>query len=101
MNIKLDVGLHRRGVNSDSDLLAMLHFMEKSELLISSGFMGYEPHIGLVPGGIESNRDKVMDRYRHYVALAEQTLGRSTQVLCFYNLGVLHCWKMARLKNSG
>jgi len=87
INVELDVGLHRGGVNSDSDLLDMLHFMEKSELLTFSGFMGYEPHIGSVPGGIESNRDKVMDRYRHYVALAEQTLGRSIQDLCLNSAG--------------
>jgi D-serine deaminase-like pyridoxal phosphate-dependent protein len=81
------VGLHRGGVNSDSDLLDMLHLIEKSELLTFSGFMGYEPHIGSVPGGIISNRDKVMDVYRHYVGLTERTLGRSIQNLCLNSAG--------------
>ncbi|MEH6345639.1 MAG: DSD1 family PLP-dependent enzyme [Bermanella sp.] len=87
INIELDVGLHRGGVNSDSDLLDMLHLMEKSELLTFSGFMGYEPHIGSVPGGIESNRDKVMNQYRHYISLTEKTLGRSIQDLCLNSAG--------------
>ncbi len=87
INIELDVGLHRGGVNSDSDLLDMLHLIEQSERLTFSGFMGYEPHIGSVPGGLLSNRDKVMAVYQHYVALTERTLGRSIQHLCLNSAG--------------
>ncbi len=87
INIELDIGFHRGGVNSDSDLLDMLHLLEKSELLTFSGFMGYEPHIGVVPGDLFSNRDKAMDSYRRYIELTERTLGRSIQNLCLNSAG--------------
>ncbi len=87
INIELDVGLHRGGVNKDSDLLEMLSMIEQSEYLELSGFMGYEPHIGKVPGGLIKNRDKAMDVYRHYITLTEKTLGHSIQHLCLNSAG--------------
>ena len=48
--IEIDVGLHRGGVNSDEDLVAMLNGIEASAQLQFRGFMGYEPHVVKVPG---------------------------------------------------
>ncbi len=87
INIELDVGLHRGGIHNDDDLIEMLNIIEGSELLTFSGFMGYEPHIGMVPGGVEKNRDKAMTVYSHYVELAELTLKRSIQDLCLNSAG--------------
>ncbi len=87
INIELDVGLHRGGISDNKDLVEMLTIIEASEHLTFSGFMGYEPHIGQVPGGLEKNRDKAMATYSGYVALAEKTLGRSIQDLCLNSAG--------------
>ena len=49
--IELDVGLHRGGVRSDEQLVAMLEQIQKSPHLQFCGLMGYEPHIVKVPVG--------------------------------------------------
>lgn len=81
INIELDVGLHRGGITTDGDLLAMLDMIEGSANLSFSGFMGYEPHIGKVPGDALSHRDQAMAQYQHYVQLTEKHLKRSIQNL--------------------
>jgi len=110
INIELDIGLHRGGVNNDSELIAMLDIIEQNEYLTFSGFMGYEPHIGKVPGDPISHRDQAMDTYRNYVALAEKHLGRSVQDLTlnaagsptyqYYNEGEASAWPMNELSSG-
>jgi D-serine deaminase-like pyridoxal phosphate-dependent protein len=74
--IELDVGLHRGGVRSDQQLLAMLDVIESSPRLRFCGFMGYEPHIVKVPfGDAATHRDRAMEVYRHYIELARRRLG--------------------------
>lgn len=73
--IELDVGLHRGGVETDEQLLAILDQIDASPSLHFAGFMGYEPHIVKVPGDALSHRDKAMARYRHFVELARAHLG--------------------------
>jgi len=107
INIELDVGLHRGGVSSDKELLAMLELIETSPYLNLSGFMGYEPHIGKVPGNAIKHRDEAMGIYKHYLDLAEQHLKRSVQDLTlnaagsptyqFYNDGHASSWPMNEL----
>lgn len=87
INIELDVGLHRGGVQSDADFLAMLEMIEGNEFLKLSGLMGYEPHIGKVPGDALDHRDQAMETYQHFVDLAEKTLKRSIQDLCLNAAG--------------
>ncbi|MEH6588048.1 MAG: DSD1 family PLP-dependent enzyme [Halioglobus sp.] len=72
--IELDVGLHRGGVSSDSQLLEMLALMQGTEYLSFRGLMGYEPHIVKVPGNPESHRQAAMETYSHYLRLARETL---------------------------
>lgn len=107
INIELDVGLHRGGVSSDNELIAMLELIENSPYLILSGFMGYEPHIGKVPGDPIKHRDEAMAIYQHYLDLAELYLKRSVQGLTlnaagsptyqFYNQGNPADWPMNEL----
>lgn len=107
INIELDVGLHRGGVNTDNELIAMLELIEKSEFLTLSGFMGYEPHIGKVPGDPISHRDDAMASYQHYIDLTELYLKRSVQDLTLnaagsptyqlYNDGNASSWPMNEL----
>ena len=74
--IELDVGLHRGGVRSDEQLLAMLEMIEASPNLHFCGFMGYEPHVVKVPiGEAITYRDRAMDLYRHYIHVARGYLG--------------------------
>jgi D-serine deaminase-like pyridoxal phosphate-dependent protein len=107
INIELDVGLHRGGVNNDNELIAMLERIEQSEYLTLSGFMGYEPHIGKVPGDLLEQRDNAMADYQHYIELAEGYLKRSVQDLTLnaagsptyqlYNQGSTSSWPMNEL----
>jgi D-serine deaminase-like pyridoxal phosphate-dependent protein len=110
INIELDVGLHRGGVSNDNELIAMLDTIERNSLLTFSGFMGYEPHIGKVPGDPIAQRDKAMAVYQHYVELTEQHLGRSIQSLTlngagsptyqYYNQGDAADWPMNELSSG-
>ncbi len=74
--IELDVGLHRGGVRSDEQLVAMLDLMTRSQHLNFCGFMGYEPHIVKMPvGSPQGYRDKAVAVYRHYIDVAKAHLG--------------------------
>ncbi len=74
--IELDVGLHRGGVRTDEQLVAMLDQIQKSQHLRFSGLMGYEPHIVKVPlGDPITYRDRAMALYQHYVDVARNYLG--------------------------
>lgn len=76
--IELDVGLHRGGVSSDDQLVRMLEILRDSRHLSFKGFMGYEPHIVKMPVGDPLDyRDRAVERYRHYVAIARGFLGEA------------------------
>ncbi|MCW8194847.1 DSD1 family PLP-dependent enzyme [Proteobacteria bacterium 005FR1] len=77
VNIELDIGLHRGGVQSTDVLAQMLQIIEGSERLQFAGFMGYEPHIPSLPGDTLAHRDSAMAEYEKYIETAEQVLGRS------------------------
>ncbi|MGH1370800.1 MAG: DSD1 family PLP-dependent enzyme [Cellvibrionaceae bacterium] len=81
INIELDVGLHRGGVNSDESLQRMLQIIESDPLLSLSGFMGYEPHVAKLPGDKLAARDKAMAIYRQRLVSAEKILGRDLSQL--------------------
>ena len=76
INIELDVGLHRGGVQQDSELADMLAVIEADPALTFSGLMGYEPHVAKVPGNKLGHRDKAMIIYTEKLAVAQQVLGR-------------------------
>lgn len=87
INIELDVGLHRGGVQTQGEFELMLDTIESSEFLRFSGLMGYEPHIGKVPGDAISHRDDAMNIYQSFVDLAEKKLGRSIKDLTLNGAG--------------
>lgn len=87
INIELNIGLHRGGVEAENEFIQMLTIIEDSEYLNFSGLMGYEPHIGKVPGDATDHRDAAMDRYWHFVRLAETHLKRSILDLCLNGAG--------------
>ncbi|WP_353405656.1 DSD1 family PLP-dependent enzyme [Pseudoteredinibacter isoporae] len=75
INIEIDVGLHRGGVNNEADLLSMLTTIKDSTLLNFSGLMGYEPHVVKLPGDALSHRDKAMAEYQKYLDVAVNVFG--------------------------
>lgn len=55
INIEIDVGLHRGGVQSASELDAILDIIRQHpERLSFTGLMGYDAHVGKLPSFIES-----------------------------------------------
>lgn len=76
INVEIDIGLHRGGVSNEKALIQMLKLIEASEYLNLSGFMGYEAHIGKVPGDAMEQRDEAMAIYESYLKLAQQYLQR-------------------------
>ena len=86
--IELDIGLHRGGVKSDTQLIAMLDLIQQSQHLQFCGFMGYEPHIVKVPvGNAITYRDQAVARYSHYVAVARGYLGAAWPQNVLLNAG--------------
>ncbi len=59
INIEIDVGLHRGGVNNEQTLGAMLQTIEANpQHLEFAGFMGYDPHAGMaVPSILGSHEE--------------------------------------------
>lgn len=77
VNIELDVGLHRGGIADDTTLGQMLTLISaQPQHLAFSGFMGYDPFVGMgVPGILGSPQtlfDKVMVTYNARVAYVRQ-----------------------------
>lgn len=72
INIEIDVGLHRGGVTDHATLSTMLAAVAAHpDQLSFSGFMGYDPHVGMgVPrilGSPEALLSRVMALYQGYV----------------------------------
>ncbi|GAB5451142.1 MAG: DSD1 family PLP-dependent enzyme [Halioglobus sp.] len=75
INIEIDVGLHRGGVQDPVVLKRMLKVIKEHPLLHFSGFMGYEPHIIKVSGDTLDNRDASMRLYEGYVNVVREVYG--------------------------
>lgn len=79
LNVEIDVGLHRGGVEHAEDLAAMLALMREEPLLQWSGFMGYDAHVAGIPdlpGLREKARAEMHARYDAMVAEAARVTGR-------------------------
>lgn len=86
--IELDVGLHRGGVTTDEQLVAMLDQLQASPHIRFSGFMGYEPHIVKLPVGEPLDyRDEAVAVYKHYLAIAQKQLGEQWPGDVILNIG--------------
>lgn len=75
VNVEIDVGLHRGGLVDPAQLDALLAAIAaEPQHLAFSGFMGYDAHVGKVPGILES-RDtslrRANDTYRGFVSRAQ------------------------------
>jgi len=80
VNIEIDVGLHRGGVESEAMLAQMLDMLKEEPLLSFAGFMGYDAHLAAIPdlaGNRASAQAEAQRRYSAMLALAQQRLGGS------------------------
>jgi D-serine deaminase-like pyridoxal phosphate-dependent protein len=70
INLEIDVGLHRGGLQSPAELGALLDIMSAPDSALEfSGFMGYDAHVGKIPSILESRAtsfQKACDRYRAF-----------------------------------
>jgi D-serine deaminase-like pyridoxal phosphate-dependent protein len=70
ISLEIDVGLHRGGAASPEDLGPLLRqIAEDPEHLELAGFLGYDAHVGKLPGWLESRQaslDKSRERYRAF-----------------------------------
>lgn len=71
INLEIDVGLHRGGLQDPRELKALLSIIaESSGRLELAGLMGYDAHVGKIPSVIESRAaslQHVITRYRDFL----------------------------------
>jgi len=75
MNIEIDVGLHRGGVEDNHSLDEILKIISENGRFVKfSGFMGYEPHLASVPALFTDKKDAireasldVIETYKNFV----------------------------------
>jgi len=61
VNLEIDIGLHRGGATSKSELLDMMDIIaQNTNNLIFSGFMGYDGHVAFTPWGTFEGKKKAM-----------------------------------------
>jgi D-serine deaminase-like pyridoxal phosphate-dependent protein len=78
INLELDVGLHRGGLEAGDTLKAMLEALRGSDNLQFTGFMGYEPHLAALPetmGWRERAKAGAWRRYSEALAQAAEVFG--------------------------
>ena len=92
INVEIDVGLHRGGLGDPSQLDALLALIHANPRHLQfSGFMGYDAHVGKLPGFIESAEEGHRHTERRYQSfidrLYQQAPQYQTQSLCFNGAG--------------
>ncbi len=78
INLELDVGLHRGGLDAGDTLKAMIETLRDAPELELSGFMGYEPYLAALPealGWRERAKSGAWRRYGEALAQAAEVLG--------------------------
>ena len=79
INLEIDVGLHRGGMEPGDALATALQRISNSEHLELSGLMGYEPHLTKLPnlaGWPKRAKKGAADRFREALAQVSSVLGK-------------------------
>ena len=87
INLEIDVGLHRGGMEPGDALATALKLISNSDHLELSGLMGYEPHLTKLPnlaGWPKRAKKGAADRFREALAQVSSVLGEG------------HCHSMIR-----
>ncbi len=76
VNIEIDVGLHRGGVSSQAQFVALLKLIQQySSYLKLSGLMGYDAHVAKLPKILkcpEKSYRQSQQIYQHYKTILQQ-----------------------------
>lgn len=78
INIELDVGLHRGGMEPGDALTSMMEKIRQSNRLHFSGLMGYEPHLSKIPttlGWRDRATNGAWEIYGSALGAAQQVFG--------------------------
>lgn len=92
LNVEIDVGLHRGGLQNTEQLSDILELIESnSEFVAFTGFMGYDPHVVKVPSILKSQEqayDESQQTYQNFIDhLYEQYPDYRDQPLTFNGAG--------------
>lgn len=92
INIEIDVGLHRGGLDDPQQLDAMIALIDAHpDRLRFSGFMGYDAHVGKLPAFIQSAEEGHRETeaiYQGYIdRLYQLNPAYRQQTLCFNGAG--------------
>jgi D-serine deaminase-like pyridoxal phosphate-dependent protein len=92
VNIEIDVGLHRGGLQQAKELDALLNIIEANpKHLVFSGFMGYDPHVVKIPSIVKSTKKAFAESQEVYQSfidrLYETYPNYKNQALCFNGAG--------------
>ena len=82
LNVELDVGLHRGGIEDDAALIALLKVVQSEPLLRWSGFMGYDAHVAAIPdlpGARSGAAEHARSAYARHYATAQTVLGATAR----------------------
>jgi len=92
LNIEIDVGLHRGGIESTGALAAMLAIVRGEPLLRWTGFMGYDAHVTAIPdlpGARRRAAETARQRYAAMWTAATQLLPAPRETLALNTGGSL------------
>ena len=99
INVEIDVGLHRGGLQKPSELHRILQRIDQDPLLEFSGLMGYDPHVTKAPAvlGLQQREfAKATARYRSFLdAWRAHTGEENREPLCLNAAGspTFRLWK--------
>src|SRR5690606_38651495 len=76
VNIEIDVGLHRGGVQTQQQFIALMELIQDNAAYIKfSGLMGYDAHVAKLPKILKSpekSYQQSQHTYQHYKAILQQ-----------------------------
>jgi len=92
INIELDVGLHRGGLQQAEELDALISLIESnSQYLSFSGFMGYDPHVVKLPSIVKSAEQAYQESQITYQSFIDRLYSLNShykdQQLCLNGAG--------------
>ncbi len=91
INIEIDVGLHRGGTGNAAGMDAMLKLLhEHPQRLRFAGLMGYDAHVGKLPGWVESRERgfaKAAEAYRRFQRQVREALPEAGAEACWNGAG--------------
>ncbi len=94
INVEIDVGLGRGGIDDPDELKAVLKLLSTYDgNLTFSGLMGYDAHIPYMPEGADQAFNATMDRYAEFRKIAQES-GLAEDGALTFNSGGSQTWQL-------